>query len=149
MSEQTVGAVADMATPCSAPNSTLDRGTSPTPATAGLLTNSTFLTLLPLPALVTAVAQSTTSGVERMLDQHFTSLLHQQQQLVPVVQQLARPQAAVSLSSLSSNPPTGEGGIRYGAKVTKGIRHVVKGVWVIPRVHDPGYLGGKGTSSHG
>ena len=45
--------------------------------------------------------------VVRALDQHFTSLLRQQQQLVSVVQQLAHPQAAVSLSSSSSNAPTG------------------------------------------
>ena len=58
---------------------------------ASLPTNSTSQTLLPLPALVTVVAQSTTSSVERALDQHFTSLLRQQQQLVSAVQQLACP----------------------------------------------------------
>ena len=104
---------AAMATPHSAP----DGGTTSTPMTTGIAsrpTDSTSQTLLPLPALVTAVAQSTTSIVERALDQHFTSLLRQQQQLVSAVQQLAHPQAAVSLSSSSSNPPTGEGGIRWG-----------------------------------
>ena len=73
---------------------------------ASLATNPASQTLLPLPALVTAIAQSTTSSVERALDQHFTHLLRQQQQLVSAVQQLARPQAAVSLPSLLSNPPT-------------------------------------------
>ena len=76
-----------MATPRSTPNSAPDGGTTPTPTPmttgiASLPTNSTSQTLLPLPALVTAVAQSTTSSMERALDQHFTSLLRQQQQLV-------------------------------------------------------------------
>ena len=77
---------AAMATPHSAP----DGGTTSTPMTTGIAsrpTDSTSQTLLPLPALVTAVAQSTTSSVERALDQHFTSLLRQQQQLVSAVQQ--------------------------------------------------------------
>ena len=100
--------------PTAPPNCAPNGGTTPTPTPtlmttgiASLLINSTSQTLLPLPALVTAIAQSTTSSVERVLDQHFTSLLRQQQQLVSAVQQLARPQVAVSLSSLSSNPPTG------------------------------------------
>ena len=105
--------VADMTTPRSTPNSAPDGGTTPMPTTTGLPTNSTSQTLLALPALVTVVAQLT-SSVERALDQHFTLLLRQQQQLVLVVQQLARPQAAVSLLSSLSNPPTGEGGIGYG-----------------------------------
>ena len=73
---------------------------------ASLATNPASETLLPLPALVTAIAQSTTSSVERALDQHFTHLLRQQQQLVSAVQQLGRSQAAVSLPSSSSNPQT-------------------------------------------
>ena len=103
-----------MATPRSTPNSAPNGGTgttSTTPAPAILPTNSTAQTLLPL---VAAVAQSTASSVEQALDQHFTALLRQQQQLVSAVQQLARPQAAVSLP-LSSSPPTGEGGLTVQA----------------------------------
>ena len=99
-----------MATPRSTPNSAPGGRTSPTLTTAvlaSLPTNSASQTLLPLLALVTAVAQSTTSSMERALEQHFTHLLRQQQQLVSVVQQLARPQAAMSLPSSSSNPLTG------------------------------------------
>ena len=73
---------------------------------ANLPTNSATQTLRPLPALVTAVAQSTVSSMERALDHHFTSLLHQQQQLMSAVQHLAHPQAEVSLPSLSSSSLT-------------------------------------------
>ena len=90
-----------MATPHSTPNCAPDGGTTPTPTTtlmttgiASLPTNSTSQTLLPLPALVTAIAQSTMSSVERVLDQPFTSLLREQQQLVSAVQQLACPQGS-------------------------------------------------------
>ena len=95
-----------MATPRSTPNSALNGGsgtTSTTPAPTNPPNNSTAQSLLPL---VAAVAQSTANSVEQVLDQHFTALLRQQQQLVSAVQQLARPQAAVSLPS-SSSPPTG------------------------------------------
>ena len=77
-------------------------GTNTTPSAA----NSVAQTLLPL---VSAVAQSATSSVERSLDRHFSTMLQQQQQLVTAVQQLAGPRArASSLPATSMTPPTGQ-----------------------------------------
>ena len=79
------------------------------PSSAGARSNTTSLPSVTSPAaqmllpLVTAVAQSTASNVERSLDRHFTAMLEQQQQMVAAVQQLARQQTVAT-----TNPPAGQ-----------------------------------------
>ena len=115
-----------MATPRSTSNSAPNAGTSLTPTTTGLAslaTNPASQTLLPLPALVTAVAQSTTSSVERALDQHVIHLLRQQQQLVSAVHQLARPAPGSYVSSLIVIKPTDRTTQQHAAKGSSREHH--------------------------